>query len=144
MKKLIICSLLFAVVTCFPYSAYPSDWDKAGIALAVTEGVRVITAGKVDIIGNITGINRSQQYAQPQYCQSQQYYPAQQVRYARRPSYTHRHRYTSRTPRKVWVPDYVWKKMYIPRHEEYDEKGGIIIVEGHYVTCQVESGGHWE
>jgi hypothetical protein len=127
MKQVIAMLVAIGIVVCFSVPVYASDWDKAGIALAVTEGVRVITSGKVDIIGNITGINRN------------------------RESYGHRKdggryakSYPCPAPSRVWVPHYVWNRKYIPEHQEYSKECGTIIVEGHYIRYQVEKGGHWE
>ncbi|MBU3912091.1 MAG: hypothetical protein KKD90_05845 [Candidatus Omnitrophica bacterium] len=60
MKKVTIVSMI-VVGTLIGTSAssYASDWDKAGKALAAIKGVRIITGGNVDLIGNITGINRN-------------------------------------------------------------------------------------
>jgi len=89
--------------------------------LAIIEGVRVVTGGKVDLIGTITGINR------PRY---------DQVRYADNPG---RHR-----GERVWVPHYVWKEVYVPMHTEYRPGCGEVVVEAHYERYEVEEGGHWE
>ncbi|MFH1857875.1 MAG: hypothetical protein ABH845_03100 [Candidatus Omnitrophota bacterium] len=111
-------------VVCFGTPSEASDWDKAGKALAVMEGVRIITGGNVDLIGNVTGINRPRGYGQPQGYRHQEVRPG--------------HRSDC-----VWVPRLVWVKKYVPRHEEYSEKYGTIIIEAHYIKYQVERGGQW-
>ena len=120
MKKAIISLVVIGALIGPSAQSYASDWDKAGKALAVIEGVRIITGGNVDLIGNITGIgkNNSRSYAK---------------------------NYSSHTRRaRTWVPHYVWEKKYIPEHEEYSEGYGNIIVEGHYIRYQVKDSGHWE
>jgi hypothetical protein len=112
---------------------FASDWDKAGKALAIIEGVRVVTGGKVDIIGTITGINRPRQEARE--------YDRRQ--YAGNNGW---HRGNDKYERyeRVWVPHYVWKEIYVPRHTEHRPGYGEVIVEAHYERYQVEEGGHWE
>ena len=100
-------------------NVYASDWDKAGKVLTGIEGLRLITAGRMDLIGNLFGLNHTKVNSTTVCCY--------------RPSY-----------RRVWVPNYVWKKKYVPRHTEYDPRYGKIIVEGHYIRYKVERGGHWE
>jgi len=140
MKRLITVMLVAGVIavpmTSTLTPAYASDWDKAGKAFAILEGARVLTGGNIDIVGNLTGINRGNGgwgglFGQ----QSQPVQPAQQVYYARQVSYR---------PEPVWVPEYTWEEQYIPEHEAYSEQYGTVIVEGHYIRYRVESGGRWE
>lgn len=123
MKKLIVgltvLVLVIVGVLGLYVPSYASDWDKAGKAFAILEGVRVITRGGVDIIGTITGINQNQMHAR-------QY-----------------HKHYHCRPYRVWIPRMIWKRKYIPEHTEYSEEYGEIIVEGHYIRYQVEKGGHW-
>ena len=128
MKKIIIIVLMSGLVGITSITSYASDWDKAGKALTIIEGVRVLTGGKIDLIGNITGINNQARYAHTS--------PRPQVVYHKETRY--------RCYDKVWVPHFKYVKKYIPQHEEYQKEHGNIIVEGHYVRYQVESGGHWE
>jgi len=100
-----------------------SDWDVAGKVLTGIEGLRILTGGKVDIIGNIAGI-RDKQY----------------VEHKGHPRGDYRHH---KDCQRVWVPKFVWKKKWIPTHNEYDPKFGKIIVEGHYIRYKVECGGYW-
>ena len=130
MRKLIIVLLSFIIVFSGVNVSYASDWDKAGKAFAIIEGLRVITGGKVDVIGKVTGIDNDKGYE-----------------HAHRPR-RHRHK-KQRRPRyeechKKWIPHFKWKKKYIPEQEEYDPEYGKIIVEGHYIRYKVEKGGHWE
>jgi len=110
-----------AVIGFFATTAYASDWDKAGKVLTGVEGLRLVTGGRVDLIGNIFGLNnhRNREYAY-NVCR-------------------YRLRY-----HKVWVPYYAWKKKYIPQHTEYNHHYGEVIVEGHYIRYKTENGGHWE
>jgi len=119
-KSAMLLTLILTASVCIS-PVYASDWDKAGKALTIIEGMRILTGGKVDIVGNITGINK------PQYATAARYVPA-------RPARHHRVRKV-----KVWVPHYEWRSEYVPRPQ-----CGKMIVEGHYVTYKVESGGHWE
>ena len=122
MKRLVAGFLVLVALVSMTVPAYSSDWDKAGKALTIIEGLRLITGGRVDFIGTLSGLNQ----------------PKAQERYV-----THYH---SRKPKyeKVWIPHYVWKSKYIPEHEEYSQEYGAIIVEGHYIRYRVEQGGRWE
>jgi len=125
MKKVIISLVVIGALIGPSAQSYASDWDKAGKALAVIEGVRIITGGNMDLVGNITGISRNNSRSN------------NNRSYAKRSSSQRRHA-------RVWVPHYVWEKQYIPEHEECSERYGNIIVEGHYIRYQAEDSGHWE
>ena len=127
MKKTIVVLAVVVAVTSVSIPTYASDWDKAGKALAVIEGVRIITGGNVDLIGNLTGINRNNRYGW----------------HDRKPRHKHARRRSCSLSHRVWVPDFKWKKEYIPEHTEYSQEYGKIIVEGHYIRYKVERGGHW-
>lgn len=129
-KSLMVITLCFlSTVVLTP--AYASDWDKAGKILTVVEGMRILTGGKVDVVGNITGINNKGDY------------------YRKEPVYSYRdtHRYHIRKKPyrvNVWVPHYAWIEEYVPGYRQYQPGRGMVYIEGHYVQRQVESGGHWE
>ena len=108
--------------------SYASDWDKAGKVLAAIEGVRILTGGRVDPIGNIAGINNN--YNCNPGCQNtcNYAYPA--------PAYG---------PHRVWVPHYRWETRYIPKYiERRGRHGRRIVTGGYYIRVRVEDGGHWE
>ncbi len=133
MRKYVIVVLLGLFVIGSVGPAHASDWDKAGKALTIVEGIRILTGGDVDLIGNITGINNRNKT----------------VHYQEAPAYGYRHsrRYHIRKKPykvKVWVPHYRWVKEYVPGYYEYQPGSGRVYVEGHYVEHRVESGGHWE
>lgn len=146
MKKLSIISFLaIALLMAVRTQVFASDWDKAGKVLTVIEGMRVITGGKVDVIGTITGINKPdsreqyREYGNARENRKHQYYAYQKHSY---PAYEHYRSYSHY--RQVWVPHMVWKEKYIPRHTEYRPGYGEIVVEGHLERYLVEDGGHWE
>ncbi|MFH1360472.1 MAG: hypothetical protein ABIJ41_05480 [Candidatus Omnitrophota bacterium] len=126
MKKLAVVVFAIMLLIGMASPVLASDWDKAGKALTIIEGVRVLTGGKVDLIGKITGIDREPRYVhrgRPASYRAKDYYPCKE---------------------RVWVPHYTWKRKYIPKHKEYDGHRGYVIIRGHYVRYQVENGGHWE
>lgn len=129
---LITGSLVIGVST----QGFASDWDKAGKALTIIEGVRIFTGGKVDIIGTITGINRPRQEVR-EYSYFRDSDRQRDV--GRRRGHGSYERYE-----RVWVPHYVWKEKYVPKHAEYRPGYGEVVVEGHYERYRVEEGGHWE
>ncbi|MCF7908260.1 MAG: hypothetical protein K9L86_05275 [Candidatus Omnitrophica bacterium] len=102
---------------------FASDWDVAGKVLTGIAGLRVITGGKVDLIGGITGINKNR------YVSSKKY---------RNQSKNHEY------CQQEWVPYYSWEREWIPTHSEYSKKKGEIIVEGHYIKYKVTNNGHWQ
>ena len=126
MKKTILILVISATMVGLVTPAYASDWDKFGKAMAAIEGIRIISGGRVDIIGTITGVRKDND------CSSST------VTYISKP---HRKHHCDR----VWVPrKIVWKKKYIPEHKEYSEEYGPIIVEAHYIRYKVEAGGYWK
>lgn len=125
MRRLIGLLVSAAFLVGFQAAAQASDWDVAGKILTGIEGMRILTGGRVDIIGTITGIEPDQKH---------------QVVYSKPYRYK-RNRHNS--SRRIWVPDYVWKKKWVPKHTEYDPELGEIIVGGHYLRYKIETGGHW-
>ena len=123
MKKTITIILILALSLSFPAIGFASDWDKAGKALTIIEGLRVLSGGDIDVIGNLTGTSR----------------PA-----TRRGQHPPRVVHGRSCSRKVWVPHYQWEREYVPQHEEYDEGHRRIIVEAHFIRFKAENGGHWE
>ncbi len=144
MKKTMIIS--FAVMLCLlgiKTYGFASDWDTAGKAFAIIEGLRVITGGKLDVVGSITGINRPREVVRERvYVREEPPGSSYQMYSSRFPAYGHRHqvRYSER----VWVPHLVWKEKYVPTHTEYKPGYGNIVIDGHYERFQVQEGGHWE
>ncbi|MBM3248699.1 MAG: hypothetical protein FJZ10_04715 [Candidatus Omnitrophica bacterium] len=136
MKKIILGVLIITgLLIGLAVPSYASDWDKAGKVFAILEGARVLTLGKVDIIGTITGINRYQER------EGRREYAS--ARHSRNYGQSKKYCTIERRTEKVWVPHYVWVKKYVPAHTEYRD-GKKIFVEGHYVKYEVEDGGHWE
>lgn len=130
MKKQIIFILtVVMLLAVMDLKSYASDWDKAGIALTAIEGMRVITGGKVDVIGSLTGINGRQH---PRY---ERGFEPRHQRIARR---------DMNCIQKVWVPTYSWERKYVPEHEEFHDKQGHVVVEAHYIRYKVQDGGYWQ
>jgi hypothetical protein len=121
MKKIIVMLLIVSLVCGWGVYAFASDWDVAGKVLTGIEGLRIFSGGKLDLIGNMFGMNRDRQDERSHYA------------------------YRQKTDcRRIWVPAFTWEKKWIPEHSDYDERLGKIIVEGHYVRYRVERGGHWQ
>jgi len=99
--------------------SFASDWDVAGKVLTGIEGLRILTGGNVDIVGNIAGIGNKE-------------------RKVVRRAYERKE-----TCNRRWVPHFTWKKKWIPAHNEYNQSLGEIFVEGHYIKYKVQEGGHW-
>jgi len=110
-----------------------SDWDKAGRILTGIEGLRILTGGRVDVVGTLIGVgqNRGRNSHNPHY---------------KRKKYTHKHyaKHYETCSKRVWVPHYEWHKEYVPAHESYDPDIGMVYVEEHFIKYKVEAGGHWE
>lgn len=144
MKKLAV-MMFVAVALAFGIcrQGYASDWDKAGKILTVIEGMRVVTGGKVDIIGTITGINKPREIAREVvYVKS---YGGQR-HYEQNYYGSHHRNYPAHFSRqeRVWVPHMVWKTKYVLAHTEYRPGCGEVFIEGHYEKFLAEEGGHWE
>ncbi len=122
MRKLMYALLIGVFALSFTGTALASDWDVAGKILTGVEGLRIITGGRVDPVGAMIQVVQG---------------PRQGPQERYRPVY-------EKPAKRVWVPEYVWKREYIPQHEEYSERYGKVIVEGHYIQYRVECGGHWE
>ena len=148
MKKLIIMAVVaVGLVLGISVNSFASDWDKAGKAFAIIEGVRVLTGGAVDVIGTITGINRprEQVYTREVVYAKGDGHRGRFDRDDRPRGHAYGHdKHFRQCERRVWVPHYVWIEKYVPEHTEYRPGYGNVVVEGHYEKCQVEEGGHWE
>lgn len=136
MNRLLAVMVTVAAITgvsALSYADNDEEWATAGKVLAIAEGVRVITGGNVDVVGNVTGINGNRGWFGWGNSNSNRYKTKHQ--YAKH--------YECRSEKR-WVPNYTWKRKYIPEHEEYDERYGQIIVEAHYIQYRVEDGGYWQ
>jgi hypothetical protein len=143
MKKLLVVTLVTAGLIAgmgLNTKTYASDWDKAGKVLVVTEGLRIITGGAVDILGTVTGTKQRveartrAQDRDERYCGYGPRDDRDGPRYARRFDSVER----------VWVPHYVIRERYIPAHGEYRPGYGQVWVSGYYEQYEVQEGGHWE
>ena len=137
MKKTVIMILIFGMIFGSVPQAFASDWDKAGKALAVIEGIRLVTGDRVDVFGKIGQVVRGEGYS------SQKSGPAGKVRY-KKPYHKQYVNYHRCTTQKIWVPQYTWERHYIPEHTEHRAGYGKVIVEGHYIRVKKEYSGHWE
>lgn len=119
--------LSVAALLSFSAGAFASDWDLVGKVLTGVEGARILTGGRVDIIGSVMdigGLRRGEDRVVRQ----------ERVIVVERPAACER----------VWVPHYTWKKVWVPGHTEWDPELGKVYIEGHYAKYKVEDGGHWE
>ena len=129
-----VVALIAALSVFYASKSFASDWDKAGIALTVTEGLRVLSGGQIDVIGSVTGIHRPPDYDHD--------YPEVSYRHSR-------HDRVYRNPvllcdKKIWVPHYEWRKRFVPGTVHYEPGYGKVVEAGHFVRVKVQVGGHWE
>ena len=137
MNKLIVGILIAAgLIAGICGQSFASDWDKAGKVFAVTEGLRIVTGGAVDVLGSITGINRNRAEVREVAYVKRDAHPRYYAREVRRPEPRH--------VELVWVPHLVWRDKFVPEHSEYRQGCGEIWIGAHYEKYQVEEGGHWE
>ncbi len=145
MRKLLVVTLVTAALIAgmgLSTKSYASDWDKAGKVLVVTEGLRIITGGAVDILGTVTGTKQRSEARNRQqdqgcdYGRGDDYRDSRYARHDRRPEI--------RRYERVWVPHYVIRERYIPAHGEYRPGYGQVWVSGYYEKYEVQEGGHWE
>jgi len=137
MKKILILLIMGVFLTGTAAPSFASDWDKAGKALTIIEGLRLITGGRVDVVGSIAGIGKKSdgEYAHVKYRKDRQHH--------RRHKHKVKRQYIC-TIERAWVPHYEWRTKHIPSHATYDDELGKILVEEHYVKYKVKQGGHWE
>ncbi len=132
MKKIAITVAIFVLLG-FAGVSHASDWDLVGKVLTGVEGARILTGGRVDIIGSvmdISGISGGRQD-----CGSGGGIVRQEKIIV----------VEKQAPRnKVWVPEYRYEDVWVPGHTVYDRRYGNVYIEGHYVQYKVECGGHWE
>ena len=93
------------------------DWATAGKVLTVLEGLRVISGGKLDLIGGLVGIDRDDQWP-PAVIHTYSY------RTGPRYKYTKRNRSKHKITEKVWVPGYGWVKKQRSKHKKHDSDCG--------------------
>lgn len=131
MNKKIGILIIGSFFMCVSVAGHASDWDTAGKILTGVEGLRVLTGGRVDLIGSMTGINKS----------GGGYYTRQNRRW-NGPQNINVHHCTDACKR--WVPQYVSKRRWVPMRVYYDHYSRRqITVPAHYETYQVERGGYW-
>lgn len=119
-----VMALLVIMLLGFSATTFASSWDIVGKVLTGVEGARILTGGKLDVIGSLTGIGNDRQDVV--------------VR--------ERRTYVVESPvacERVWVPNYTYREVWVPAHTEHDPRLGNIFIEGHYVRYQVENGGYW-
>lgn len=144
MKKFALVLLIgIGLIMGITTQSFASDWDKAGKILTIIEGVRVVTGGKVDLIGTITGINNPRESRERhEYYREYNYPQGYAYRDNRHRSYVEQRNF--RYAKRVWVPHLVWRERYVPEHTEYRPGYGEVVVQAHYERYLVEEGGHWE
>lgn len=118
MKKIGLIILAAAIFCSASGIALASDWDVAGKILTGLEGLRVLSGGRVDPVGNMFGLDRNSR---------------------QRSNYAYRNH-----QKRIWVPNYSWARRWVPEHSEYDPAYGEVVIEGHYIRYKVENGGYWE
>ena len=142
MKKLLVVTLVTAALIAgmgLNTKTYASDWDKAGKVLVVTEGLRIITGGAVDILGTVTGTKQRSEARN-----DRQGRDDRDCDYGRRDDHGSRYARRFEHVERVWVPHYVIRERWIPAHGEYRPGYGQVWVSGYYEKYEVQEGGHWE
>ncbi|MBZ0167209.1 MAG: hypothetical protein K8I00_10425 [Candidatus Omnitrophica bacterium] len=140
MKQVFVFLLTMIFLGSTTAMSYASDWDKAGKALTIIEGLRLVTGGRVDVVGNIGEVATGRTYtnrdtynrSQFDYYHPRPYRPRQQIV---------KHYYCEQE--RVWVPEFRWIKKHVPEHEEIHPQYGSIIIEEHYIRVKQEHGGRW-
>ncbi|MFA6218093.1 MAG: hypothetical protein WDL87_10635 [Candidatus Omnitrophota bacterium] len=145
MKKTIIifCAVMLCLLGVKTY-CLASDWDTAGKAFAIIEGLRVITGGQLDVVGSITGINRPREIQRERVYVREEPVRSYSKVYGHAQFSAYGHRRQPRYSQRIWVPHMVWEEKYVPTHTEYRPGYGEIVIESHYERFQVQQGGHWE
>ncbi len=121
--------------------SYASDWDKAGKALTIIEGLRLVSGGQIDVVGGFGEAVTGHKYTNRN---SRGYYDPAPRHYRRHRPYQQVVKHYHCTQERIWVPEFRWIKKHIPEHEEIHPEYGPIIVDAHYIRIKQEHGGHWE
>jgi hypothetical protein len=140
MKKLLALVVAGFVLLGGGNAAWASDWDVAGKVLTGIEGMRILTGGRVDLIGSMTGINRNDRGRD--HGRDREY--DHDRGYGRGRGYRTPVRHYVVYTTRVWVPEYRWEKVWVPEKRTYDPHRGEVIEAGHFVSYKKEYGGHWE
>jgi hypothetical protein len=127
MKNIAIVAAVFVMLG-FAGVSGASDWDLVGKVLTGIEGARIITGGKIDVIGSVMDIGRGGPRGQNRVIREKQ------VIVVEKP--------VSRD--RIWVPEYRMEEVWVPVQTVHDRKCGNVYIGGHYVQYKVEDGGHWE
>lgn len=127
MKRIVVVASVFVLLG-FAGVSHASDWDLVGKVLTGVEGARILTGGRVDIIGSVMDISGIGGGRQERVVRQEKIIVVEK-----------------QAPcNKIWVPEYRWEDVWVPGHTVYDRRCGNIYIEGHYVQYKVECGGHWE
>jgi len=128
MKKIAIVAAMLALLG-FAGMSHASDWDLVGKVLTGVEGARILTGGRVDIIGSVMDISG--------------------IGCGRQDGGIMRRGKTIVVEKpvpcnRIWVPEYRYKDVWVPGHYVRDPRHGRIYIKGHCVQRRTECGGHWE
>ncbi len=127
MKKIAIAAAMLVLLG-FAGVSHASDWDLVGKVLTGIEGARILTGGKVDVIGGVMDITGIGDGSREKIVREEKIIVVER-----------------QAPRsRVWVPEYRWEDVWVPGHTVRDPRYGNVYIEGHYVQYKVECGGHWE
>ena len=113
-QRIALITLTIAVIATSSVTADANDWGTVGKVLTGVTGLRLITGGNVDIIGNLTGINSDRAHT----------YGRRNTRY-----YTH-----SRRCHYMSQPIVVYEKEWVPGYTIHDRYRGTTFIEGYYIT----------
>lgn len=141
MKKLLTLLLSVTLIGSTPAISYASDWDKAGKALTIIEGLRLVSGGKIDVVGGFGEAVTGHKYTNRD---SVSYYEPKPRHHRRHRPYQKVVKHYHCSHERIWVPEFRWIKKHIPEHEEIHPEYGTIVVEEHYIRIKEEHGGHWE
>ncbi|MCA9393726.1 MAG: hypothetical protein H6756_00370 [Candidatus Omnitrophica bacterium] len=144
MKRLITILITATFLGSTASVSHASEWDKAGKALTIIEGLRLVSGGQIDVVGGFGEAVTGHKYTNRT---TSGYYQPEPVSY--RPATRHRPyqqvvKHYHCDQQRVWVPEFRWIKKHVPEHEETHPKYGTVIVESHYIRVKEELGGHWE
>jgi hypothetical protein len=111
MSKILLSLILGLLFLTTPISkAFASDWDTVGKALTGITGLRIISGGNIDIVGNITGTNMPRNHARA---------------VARKP----RKIYPSANERAISPKATAWKKGWVSTHTIYTHSPAVVVIE---------------
>ena len=130
MRRIAVVLAMTVLMGSFVPAIYASDWDKAGKILTGIAGLRILTGGKIDLIGSIAGTDNDKHHRQ-----------GYSRRTSRKSRYKHHAYGYDNSYGRARISHPVWERAYVPVYTEYyPAYGEVIVIESHYIKSTAGRG----